>query len=127
MEFVIISLYFLKIKIVSQKEISFSSLKNYSVVAYKDTLKKVKFSHYENFTNINKAYSIFIQKFTFFIDKIATCQTKRIKGNSKQCFDNVGSDNINNRDKLFKKTKKTRLSLDQESYKKACYEVKAQN
>ena len=87
----------------------------------------MKFSHYENFTNINKAYSIFIQKFTFFIDKIATCQTKRIKGISKPCFDNVGSDGINNRDKLFKKTKKTRLSYDQESYKKACYEVKAQN
>ena len=87
----------------------------------------MKFCHYENFTNIDKAYSIFIQKFTFFIDEIATCQTKRIKGNSKQRFDNVGSDNINNRNKLFKKTKKTRLSLDQKSYKKVCYEVKTQN
>ena len=31
---------------------------------------------------------------------------------------------INNRDKLLKKFKESRLSLDQENYKKACYKVK---
>ena len=34
------------------------------------------------------------------------------------------SEGINNRDKLFKRLKKSRLPLDQENYKKACYEVK---
>ena len=43
----------LKIKTGSHKQISFHSLKNYSVVAYEETQKKVKFPNYENFININ--------------------------------------------------------------------------
>ena len=40
-----------------------------------------------------------------FIDEIAPCNTKRIKGNSKGWFDSVVSEGINKRDKLFKKLK----------------------
>ena len=71
-----------------------------------------------------EAYSNFIQKLTSVIDIIAPCKTKRVKGNSKEWFDSVVSEGINNRDKLFKKFKKSRLPLDQENYKKARYEVK---
>ena len=71
-----------------------------------------------------EAYSNFIQKVTSVIDEIAPCKTKRVKGNSKDWFDSVVSEGINNRDKLFKKFKKSRLPLDQENYKKARYEVK---
>ena len=81
-------------------------------------MKKVKFSNYENFANINEAYSNSIEKLTSVIDKIAPCQTKRVKGNSKEWFDSVVSEGINNRDKLFKKLKKSRLPFDQENYKK---------
>ena len=84
----------------------------------------MKFSNYENFININETYSNFIQKLTSVIDEIAPCKTKRVKGNSKEWFDSVVSEGINNRDKLFKKFKKSRLPLDQENYKKAHYEVK---
>ena len=84
----------------------------------------MKFSNYENFININETYSNFIQKLTSVIDEIAPCKTKRVKGNSKEWFDSVVSEGINNRDKLFKKFKKSRLPLDQENYKKARYEVK---
>ena len=66
----------------------------------------------------------FIQKLTFFIDEIAPCKIKRVKGNSKEWFDSVVSERINNRDKIFTKLKKSRLPLDQENYKKARYEVK---
>ena len=66
----------------------------------------------------------FIQKLTFFIDEIAPCKIKRVKGNSKEWFDSVVSERINNRDKIFKKLKRSRLPLDQENYKKARYEVK---
>ena len=114
----------LKTKTASHKQISFRSLKNYSAVTYEETLKKVKFPNYENFININEAYSNFIQKLTSVIDEIAPCKTKRVKGNSKEWFDSVVSEGINNRDKLFKKLKKSRLPLDQENYKKARYEVK---
>ena len=41
----------------SHKQISFRSLRNYSAVTYEEALKKVKFSNYENFVNINEAYS----------------------------------------------------------------------
>ena len=114
----------LKTKTSFHKQISVHSLKNYSTVTYEEALKKVKFPNYENFININEAYSNFIQKLTSVIDEIAPCKTKRVKGNSKEWFDSVVSEGINNRDKLFKKFKKSRLPLDQENYKKARYEVK---
>ena len=65
-----------------------------------------------------------IQIFTSVIDEIAPCKTRRVKVNSKEWFDSFASEVINNRDKLFKKFKKSRLPLDQENYKKACYKVK---
>ena len=83
----------------------------------------MKFPNYEDFINVNEAYSNFIQKFTSVIDEIAPCKIKRVKGNSKEWFDSVVSEGINNRGKLFKKFKKSRLPLDQENYKKTRYEV----
>ena len=83
----------------------------------------MKFPYYENSVSINETYSNFIQKLTSVIDEIAPCKTKRVKGNSKEWFDSVVSEGINNRDKLFKKFKKSRLPLDQENYKKAHYEL----
>ena len=68
----------------SHKQISFRSLKNYSVVTYKEAPKEVKLRNYENFININEAHSNFILKPTSVIDKIALCKTKRVKGNSKE-------------------------------------------
>ena len=114
----------LKTKTASHKQISFRSLKNYSAVTYGKFLKKVKFSNYENFINRKEAYSNFIPNLTSVIDEIAPCKTKRVKGNSKEWFDSVVSEGINNRDKLFKKFKKSRLPLGQKNYKKARYEVK---
>ena len=84
----------------------------------------MKFPNYENFININEAYSNFLQKLTSVTDERAPCQTKRVKGNSKEWFDSVVSEGINNKDKLLKKFKKSSLPLDQENYKKARYEVK---
>ena len=63
----------------------------------------MKFPNYENFININKAYSNFIQKLTSVIDEITPGKPKRVKGNSKEWFDSVVSEGINIRDKLFKK------------------------
>ena len=84
----------------------------------------MKFPNYENFININEAYSNFIQKLTSATDQIAPSKTKRVKGNSKEMFDSVVSEGMNNRDKLFQKFRKSRLPLDQKNDKKACYEVK---
>ena len=83
----------------------------------------MKFPNYENLININEASSNFIQTLTSVIDEIAPWKTKRVKDNSKEWFDIVVTEGINNRDKLFKKFKKSRLPLDQEHYKKARYKV----
>ena len=49
------------------------------------------------FININEAYSNFIQKLTSVIDEKASCKIKRVKVNSKEWFDSVVSEGINNR------------------------------
>ena len=64
------------------------------------------------------------KNFTSVIDEIAPYKTKRVKDNSKEWFGSVVSEGINNRDKIFKKLKKSRLPLAQENYKKARHKVK---
>ena len=108
----------LKTKTASHKQISFHSLRNYSTITYVEGLKKVKFSNYENFVNITEAYSNFIQKLTSVIDEITPCKTKRVKGNSKEWFDSVVSEGINNRDKLFKKFKNLDYLLTRKTIRK---------
>ena len=78
----------------------------------------VIFPNYANIININEAYLNLILKLTFAIDEIALSKTKRVKSNSKEWSDSFASEGMN-RDKLFKKFKKSRLPLDQEKYKKA--------
>lgn len=46
-----------------------------------------------------------------------------MKGNSKESFDTVVSEVINNREKRFRKFK-SKIPLDQKNYKKARYKVK---
>ena len=84
----------------SHKQISFHSLKNYFIVAYKKALKKKKFPNFENFININKAYSNFIQLLTSVNDEIAPCKTKRVKGKWKEWFE-LNSYNFHQQHKLF--------------------------
>ena len=103
----------------SHKQISFRSIKILSIVVYEESLKKLKFLNYESVININEAYSNFILKLTSVNDEIEPCETKKVKGNSKEWFDSLVSEEINNRDKPFKKLKKSRLLLDQENYNKA--------
>ena len=68
----------------THKQITFRSLKNYAVEAYKEALGKVYFPNYENFCDVDKAYENFIQKLMILIDKLATLKTKRVKGNSQE-------------------------------------------
>ena len=44
------------------KYLNFRSLKNYTADYYKETLKQVDFPNYENFDDVNEAYSNFFQK-----------------------------------------------------------------
>ena len=88
----------LKTKTAPHEQSSFRSLKNYSTVTFEEALKKVKFPYYENSVSINETYSNLIQKLTSVIDEIASYKTKRVKGKTKEWFDSIVSEGINNRD-----------------------------
>ena len=66
------------------KHITFRSFKKYTTDVYKDALKKVNFSNYELFNDVNGAYSNFFQKIRIVIDSIAPCKTKRVKANTEK-------------------------------------------
>ena len=57
--------------------------------------------------------------FIVVVDSIAPFKTKRVKANAQKSFDGEVLENINTRDKLFKKFKKSRLHINKELYKKA--------
>ena len=103
------------------KHINFRSFKKYTFDAYKDALKKVNFPNYELFNDVDEAYWNFFQKIRIVVDSIAPFKTKRVKANSQKWFYGEVLENINTRDKLFKKIKKSRLHIDKELYKKAKY------
>ena len=67
---------------VVHKKIKFRSLKDYTVDAYKNALKKINFPNYEYFQDVNWTYSDFFQKLMTGIDNVAACKTKRVKVNT---------------------------------------------
>ena len=92
------------------KEITFRSLKNYSVDVYKN---------YENFGNLDLAYSDFISRLESVINVVAPIKTVRIKNNTREWFDGEIGEEIYKRDKLHKKFKLTKLHVDEDLYKEA--------
>ena len=76
-----------RIKRGTHKEIRCRSLKNYSADIYEEALGRVDFPNYNNFENINDAYSNFIQKVMGVIDLVAPIKSRRIKQNSQEWFD----------------------------------------
>ena len=100
------------------KHISFCSFKKYTVDAYKDALKKVNFTNYDLFNDINEAYSNFFQKTRTIIDNIAPCKTKTVNTNTQKWFDGEILENTNTRDEVSKRFKKSRLHTDKELCKK---------
>ena len=105
----------------AHKHITFISFKKYTVDTYKDALKKVNFPNYELFNDVNEVYSNFFQKIRIVADSFAPFKTKRVKANTQKRFDREVLENINTRNKVFKKFKKSRLHINKELYKKAKY------
>ena len=85
--------------------------------------QRTDFPNYNNFENINDAYSNFVQKVMGVIDLVAPVKSRRIKQNSQEWFDGEVAEKINVHDKLFKKFKKPKLQIDKEINKIARYEV----
>ena len=112
-----------RIKTGMHKQIRCCSLKNYSADIYEEALGRADFPNYNNFEDINDAYSNFIQKVMGVIDLVAPIKSRRIKQNSQEWFDGEVAEKISVCDKLFKKFKKSKLHIDREIYKVARYEV----
>ena len=57
------------------------------------------------------------------IDKVAPMKERRVKQNSQEWFDGEIADEIKNRDRLFKKFKKSKLHIDKDIYNAARYKL----
>ena len=57
------------------------------------------------------------------IDKLAPLKEGRVKKNSQEWFDGEIADEIKNRDKLFRKFKKSKLQIDKDIYNAARYKL----
>ena len=101
----------------SHKNITIRSLKNYSQDVYLEELNKINFPDCSKFTDINDAYSDFIGKVSLTFDKIAPMKEIRIKNSSKEWFDEEILEEIEKRDKLLAKFKKSRQPSDSQNYK----------
>ena len=71
-----------KAKYNRHKEITFCSLKNYSVDVYKETLERVSFPNYKNFDDPDIAYSDFITRLNCVLNARAPFKRVRIKSNA---------------------------------------------
>ena len=58
------------------------------------------------------------------IDKVAPIKKRPVKQNSQEQFDGEITNEIKDRDKLFKKFKKSKLHIDKDIYNAARYKVR---
>ena len=82
-------------------------------------LNNVAFPNYEIFSDVDSIYSGVVKKITQVINNLAPYETIRVKNQSNEWFDGELAEQISNRDKLFKKFKKSKLHIDELIYKEA--------
>ena len=75
-------------------------------------LENIAFPNYEKFSDI-------VNKITQVINNLALYKTIRVKNQSNEWFDGELAEQISNRDKLFKKFKKSKLHINELIYKEA--------
>ena len=83
------------------------------------TLNDIAFPDYSKFENVDDAYDDCINKLTEAIDGIAPIKRVRVKGNTKEWFDEEIHNAIKIRDKNFSVFKKSQLKKDEVCYKKS--------
>ena len=103
----------------AHKYVKMRSLKYYSEDLYVKKLKEIDFPDYSNFKDMNEAYSDFTEKVASVIEEIAPIKEVRVKSNSQDWFDAEINEEIERRDKLLAKFKKSRSHSDNENYKKS--------
>ena len=103
----------------AHKYVKMRSLKYYSEDLYVKKLKEIDFPDYSNFKDINEAYSDFTEKVASVTEEIAPIKEVRVKSNSQDWFDAEINEEIERRDKLLAKFKKSRSHSDNENYEKS--------
>ena len=101
------------------KELTFHSLRNYSVDVYKQALERASFPNHKNFNNPDIAYKDFINRLDCVVNAVVPFKAVRFKGNTSEWFDREIANEIHTRDKLYKRSKLTKLHVDEEIYKEA--------
>ena len=84
-------------------------MKKHSELELLNLFKKIDFPNYNNFDNINTAYSDFISKVETAIDKIAPLKKICIKNKTAEWIDAEILNGIKKRNKLFIKFKKNKI------------------
>ena len=82
-------------------------------------LKNIAFPNYEKFSDVDSAYSDLVSKITQVTNNLAPYKTIRVKNKSSEWFDGELAEQISNRDKLFKKFKKSKPHIYELIYKEA--------
>ena len=82
-------------------------------------LQNMNFPNYQNYDNVNEAYTDLVIKITSALDKIAPLNEIRIKNSSQEWFDAEIIEQIKKRDKLFQLFKKSKLASVELIYKRA--------
>ena len=108
-----------RVKASNHKQISFRSLKNYSMENFEWELKNITFPNYEKFSDVNSACNDIVNKVTQVINNLAPYKTIRVKNQSNEWFDGELAEQIFNRDKLFNKFKKNQLHINELIYEEA--------
>ena len=86
---------------------------------FEQELKNIAFANYEKFSDVNSPYSDLVNKITQVLNNLAPYKTIRVKNQSNEWFDGELAKEISNRDKQFKKFKKSILHIDEMIYKEA--------
>ena len=79
----------------------------------------VHFANYSEFDDINNAFVDFSDKLMQTVDGIAPYREFRVKGHTEDWLDGEIMERIQNRDKLLKKYKKSKLEVDHQIYREA--------
>ena len=107
-----------RVKFHNHNNVLLRSLKHYTVNLFVEGLRKINFLNYEHFSNIDAAYTDFLNKLMKVINEIAPSKEIRIKSNNQDWFDREVADLIHVQEKVFLKFKKSKLHIDEEIYKK---------
>ena len=98
-------------------------MKSFSTENCEETLGNLIFPDYENFVCVNKAYSDLTSKIFDVVSKLAPTKTIRVKNNTNEWFEIA--EKIAARDKLLRKSKISKLNVDEIPYKEARNTVQA--